>query len=69
MCGVLGCPNERKALGKIIRDVGAKFGVRYSPQSPDIGQNSDGGISNFRISVQSFIKETVITPEPLMILT
>ena len=57
-----------KALGKIIRDVGAKF-VRYSPQSPDIGQNSDGGISNFRISVQSFIKETVITPEPLMILT
>ena len=27
------------------------------PQSPDIGQNSDGGISYFRISGQSFIKE------------
>ena len=27
-----------------------------SPQSPDIGQNLDGGISDFRISGQSFIK-------------
>ena len=27
-----------------------------SPQSPDIGQNLDGGISDFWISVQSFIK-------------
>ena len=27
------------------------------PQSPDIGQNSDGGISNFRISGQSLIKQ------------
>ena len=27
------------------------------PQSPDIGQNSDGGISNFWISGQSYIKE------------
>ena len=26
-------------------------------QSPDIGQNSDGGISDFRISGQSLIKE------------
>ena len=26
-------------------------------QSPDIGQNSNGGISDFRISVQSFINE------------
>ena len=26
-------------------------------QSPDTGQNSDGGISNFRISAQSLIKE------------
>ena len=58
-----------KAQGKIIRHVGAKFGARYWPQSPDIGQNSDGGISNFRISIQSLIKETVITPEPLMVLT
>ena len=27
------------------------------PESPDIGQNSDRGISNFQISGQSFIKE------------
>ena len=26
------------------------------PQSPDIGENSDRGISNFRISGQSLIK-------------
>ena len=32
-------------------------GVTNSSQSPDIGQNSDGGISDFRISGQSFIKE------------
>ena len=28
-----------------------------SPLSPDIGQNSDGGISDFWISCQSLIKE------------
>ena len=39
------------------------------PQSPDIGQNPDGGISDFQISGQSLIKETVITPEPVIILT
>ena len=33
-----------------------KFGFSYWPQFPDIGQNSDGGISDFRISGQSFIK-------------
>ena len=38
------------------RDVHAKFGIIYSPQSPDIGQNSDGGISDFWISGQSLIK-------------
>ena len=27
------------------------------PQSTDIGQNSDGGITNFQISGQSLIKE------------
>ena len=32
-------------------------GVTNSSQSPDIGQNSDRGISDFRISGQSFIKE------------
>ena len=40
-----------------IRDIRAKFGIHNSPQSPDIVQNSDGGISNFRISGQSLIKE------------
>ena len=28
----------------------SKLGTHNSPQSPDIGQNSDGGISDFRIS-------------------
>ena len=40
-----------------MRDVCAKLGISYSPQSPDIGQNSDRGISDFRISGQSLIKE------------
>ena len=33
-----------------------KFGIPYSSQSPDIGQNSDGGISIFQISGQFLIK-------------
>ena len=40
----------------VIKDVCAKFGIPYLPQSPDIGQNSDEGISDFRISGQSLIK-------------
>ena len=40
-----------------IRDIYATCGIPNSPQSPDNGQNSDGGISNFRISSQSLIKE------------
>ena len=40
-----------------MRNIRAKFGVPDFPQSPDIGQNSDGGISNFQISRQSLIKE------------
>ena len=32
-------------------------GLNFSSQSPDIGKNSDGGISNFQISGKSFIKE------------
>ena len=40
-----------------IRDVHAKFGIHNLPQSSDIGQNSDRGISDFRISGQSLIKE------------
>ena len=38
-----------------FRDIWAKFGIPNSPESPDIGQNSDSSISNFRISGQSFI--------------
>ena len=33
-----------------------EFGIRNSPQSPDIGQNSDGAIFHFRISGQSLTK-------------
>ena len=40
-----------------MRDIHAKFGMWNLRQSPDIGQNSDGGISNFRISCQFLIKE------------
>ena len=36
----------------------ANFDISNSPQLPDIGQNSDGGISDFWISGQSFIKES-----------
>ena len=50
-------------------DIRAKFGIPNLPQSPDIVQNSDVGISNFQISGQSFIKKIVTTPEPVMILT
>ena len=45
------------ACSNVITDIRAKFGIPNSPQSPDIGQNSDGGISDFRISGQSLIKE------------
>ena len=40
-----------------IRDICAKFAISNLPQSPDIGQNSDGGNSNFSISGQTFIKK------------
>ena len=40
-----------------IRNICAKFGISNSLQSPDIGQNSDGGNSNFQISGQSFINQ------------
>ena len=33
-----------------IRDIRAKFYIPNSPQSPYIGQNSDGGICDFRVS-------------------
>ena len=35
----------------------AKFGIHNLPQSLDIGQNSEGVISDFQISGQSLIKE------------
>ena len=40
-----------------MRDIFAKFGNRFSGQSPDIGKNSDGGISDFWISGQVLVKE------------
>ena len=40
-----------------VWDILAKFGIPDSTQSPDIGQNPDSGISDFRISGQSHIKE------------
>ena len=40
-----------------ISDICAKLGIHNLPQSPVIGKNSDGGISHFRISGQSLIKE------------
>ena len=40
-----------------MRDARAKFGIHNLPQSTDIGQNSDGGFSNFWNSGQSLIKE------------
>ena len=40
-----------------IRQTPAKFGIPNSPQSPDIGQNSDVSISNLRISGQLLINE------------
>ena len=39
-----------------IRNVRAKFGILYSPQSSDIGQNSDREIFDSRISSQSLIQ-------------
>ena len=37
-------------------DIPAKFGILNLPQSSHIGENSDGGIFDFRISGQSPIK-------------
>ena len=44
-------------LVDFIRNIYAKFSIPNSLQSPNIGQNSDVGISDFRISGQSLIKE------------
>ena len=46
-------PNLGFNIKKIfIRDIHAKFGIPNSHQSPNIGQNSDRGISGFWISDQ-----------------
>ena len=45
------------AFSNILLETRAKFCIHNLPQSPDIGQNSDRGISDFRISGQSLIKE------------
>ena len=52
-----------------MRDINAKFDISYSPQSPEIAQSLGGGISNFWISGKSHIKESYLTPEPVIILT
>ena len=52
-----------------IRDICVKFGIPHSRKSPDIGQNSDGDVSDLRISGKSLVKEIVIAPEPTMTLT
>ena len=45
-----------------VREIRANFIIPNLPQSPDIVQNSDGGISYLRISGQSLLKKFVITP-------
>ena len=40
-----------------IIDICTKIGIPQSPQSPYIGQNPDGGISDFRISGKSRTNE------------
>ena len=40
-----------------VGDICAKFSITNLPQSPGIGQISNRGISDFRISGQSFINE------------
>ena len=51
--------------GLFVRGIHAKFCIPNLFQSPDIGQNLDCGVSDFRISGQSF----VLTPEPVKRLT
>ena len=40
-----------------LGDIRAKFGIPNLPQSPDIGENSDGTISDSRICCQSLINK------------
>ena len=41
----------------IIRNIRPKFGIPNLPQTLDIGKNTDGGISDFRISAQPLVTE------------
>ena len=43
-------------------DIWVKFGILNLTQSPDIEQNSDDSIPDFRISNQYFIKENCHNP-------
>ena len=54
---ILKSVKRHQQISHSIRDICAKFGIHNSPQSPDIGQNSDRGISDFQIFGQSLIKE------------
>ena len=45
-----------------ITNIHVKFRIPNFPQSPNIGQNSDRDISNFRISGQSLIKGNYPNP-------
>ena len=47
----------------------AKSGIPNVPQSADVRQNLDGGITNFQISGQLLKMKIVINPEPVMICT
>ena len=49
--------NNSKTVKAVIGDIRAQFGIHNLPQSSDIGQTSDRGISDFRISAQSLMKE------------
>ena len=40
-----------------MRDIHVKFDIPNLPQSPDVGQNTEGDKSDFQISDQSLIKE------------
>ena len=47
-----------RSIQHFNRDIAAKFGVPNLPQSPDIGKNSEVGMSDFPISGQSLITES-----------
>ena len=48
---------SRSIQQRFIRDIFAKVGVPNLPRSPDIRQNSDGGISDFQTSGPTLINK------------